>query len=82
MKQTATNLQERLQEIFRVVFELSPAADVAAVRRLTQPNWDSLAHVSLVAAIESEFDIELDTTDAMGITSFRATELILQERLG
>jgi acyl carrier protein len=82
MSQTSVNLQDKLQEIFRSVFELAPTAEVTGVRRLTEPKWDSLAHVSLVAAIESEFGIELDTADALGITSFRATELILQEKLG
>jgi acyl carrier protein len=82
MTQMSVSQQEKLQEIFRSVFELAPTANVNSVRRLTEPKWDSLAHVSLVAAIESEFGIELDTAEALAITSFQATELILQERLG
>jgi acyl carrier protein len=82
MSQTSVNLQDKLQEIFRSVFEFDPSADVTGVRRLTEPKWDSLAHVSLVAGIESEFGIELDTADALAITSFKATELVLQEKLG
>ena len=81
MSQMSVNVQDKLQEIFRSVFELAPTADVTGVRRLTEPKWDSLAHVSLVAAIESEFGVELDTADALAITSFRATELVLQEKL-
>lgn len=32
--------------------------------------WDSLAHMALVAAIEQTFDIMLDTTDVVGMSSF------------
>lgn len=70
----------KLQEIFRAVFELPPGADVTRVRQINQKNWDSLMHVSLVAAIESEFDITLDAADALRMTSFQATQLLLDEK--
>jgi acyl carrier protein len=47
---------------------------------VNQRNWDSLAHVSLVAAIESEFNMTLDAADALRMTSYRATELLLEEK--
>ncbi len=74
------NGQSKLQEIFRVVFELAPSDDVSRVRQLTQPNWDSLAHVSLVAAIENEFGIELPMSESLRITSYAAAELLLGEK--
>lgn len=70
----------KLREIFRAVFELPPDADVARVRQLTQPNWDSLAHVTLVAAIENEFGIELAMAESLRITSYAAAELLLREK--
>jgi acyl carrier protein len=75
----ATN-QAKLRDIFRFVFELDGNANVADIRQINQPNWDSLAHVSLVAAIESEFGINIDTVDTLRITSYRAAELFLEEK--
>jgi acyl carrier protein len=71
---------EKLQDIFRAVFELHATADVARMGQRTHPNWDSLRHVMLVAALESEFNICLDAADALRITSFETTQQLLQER--
>ena len=71
---------EKLQAIFRLVFQLAPSADVAGVRQLTEANWDSLAHVSLVAALENEFNISIDTSEALQLTSYRAAELLLEQK--
>jgi acyl carrier protein len=75
-----SNAGDRLQEIFRFVFELDPSADVTAVRQITEPKWDSAAHVSLTAAIESEFGVNLDAAETLRLTSYRAAELLLQEK--
>ena len=70
----------RVQDIFRAVFELAPETDVTRVRQISEANWDSLAHVSLVAAIESEFSITLDAADALRMTSFQAAQVLLEEK--
>jgi len=70
----------KVEDIFRAVFELTPDADVTRVRQISERNWDSLAHVSLVAAIESEFSITLDAAEALRMTSFQATQLLLEEK--
>lgn len=76
---TTTN-REKLQEIFRAVLELPPGADVTGVQQGSPQNWDSLAHVSLIAAIESEFNTTIDAGDALFITSYQATTALLGER--
>ena len=68
-----------LEEIFRAVFNRPEAADVSGIRQLTEHTWDSLAHVSLVSAIESEFGITIDTGDAIELTSFEAMRLYLED---
>ncbi|HKS06206.1 MAG TPA: acyl carrier protein [Gemmatimonadaceae bacterium] len=70
----------RLQAIFRAVFEMPDGTDVSSLRQLHTPKWDSLAHVSLVAALESEFGVSLDASDQMRMTSYAATEALLQEK--
>jgi len=70
---------EKLQEIFRAVFDLPATDDVTRVRQVSARKWDSLAHVTLVAAIESEFNLSIDTADTLRMTSYEATRLLLEE---
>ncbi len=70
---------ERLEAIFRGVFNLLDSADVSSCRQVSTPEWDSLAHVSLVAAIESEFGVSVDAADSVTLTSYQSTRLFLEE---
>lgn len=74
-------LDERLGEIFRAVFELSDDVDVRNVRQVTSTEWDSLGHVSLVTALESEFEIEISAMDSIDITSYEAAKLVVGDRM-
>lgn len=71
---------DKLQEIFRIIFELTPETNVTQVSQMNAHKWDSMASVSLASAIESEFDINLDVVDAMRMTSYQATLLLLEEK--
>ena len=71
----------RLEAIFRAVFELADTQDVMTVRQISEKKWDSLAHAMLVAAIESEFGISIDIAEALEMTSFQATQLLIGEKL-
>jgi acyl carrier protein len=73
---------QTLQEIFRAVFNLAPDADVTTARQLTLPQWDSLAHVTLMGAVESEFGLEIDLVDQLELTSYEAVAAYLEERGG
>ena len=68
---------ERLQAIFRAVFDLPDGTDVTRLRQLNTPTWDSLAHVSLVTAIESEFGMSLDATEQLRMTSYASIAVLL-----
>ena len=39
--------------------------------------WDSVGHMTLVAAIEDHFDISLDTDDIIDMSSFEKAQEIL-----
>ena len=71
---------QRLEMIFRAVFELPQSRDVRTVQQVAEPKWDSLAHAKLVAAIESEFGVDIDISDALELTSFDAARLLVEER--
>ncbi|GAA1792156.1 acyl carrier protein [Luedemannella flava] len=69
---------EQLRSVFRKSLEL-PAdhpVDDLAYREIEK--WDSLAHMSLVAAIEDEFDVLLDTDDVIDLSSFSKAREILE----
>ena len=70
----------KLVEIFQVVLDVEDGYDVKSVSRLDEMRWDSLAHVSIVAAIESEFSLHLEIADMDRMTSFEATRLLLEEK--
>ena len=35
------------------------------------PEWDSIGHMTLVSAIEDEFDISMETDDIIDLSSFK-----------
>lgn len=72
--------EPRLEEIFRYVFKLPPEVDVSGVAQEDVPDWDSLAHVSLILALESEFNIAIEPADTMDLTSYESVARYLQER--
>ncbi len=41
------------------------------------PQWDSIAHMILIAALEDEFDIMLDTDDIIDMSSVANAKSIL-----
>lgn len=72
--------EAKLSEIFRSVLQLPSDADVSRARQLSIETWDSLAHVSLMLAIEGEFGVSIDIADQIALTSFPAIRLYLGER--
>lgn len=40
-------------------------------------NWDSIAHLSLIASIETEFDIMMASDDVIDMSSFKKAKEIL-----
>lgn len=41
------------------------------------PNWDSVGHMGLIAAIEDAFDIMMDTDDLIDLSSYEKGKEIL-----
>lgn len=71
---------EKLNEIFMMIFELSSESEIIALEQENHEKWDSMAHMTLVAALESEFGINLDAGDMMQMTSYLATRELLQTK--
>ena len=69
---------DKLKQIFIEVFSISEA-EVGSYRKLNNSNWDSLASVTLIAAMESEFKIEIQEPDYEALSSFASAELVLEK---
>lgn len=44
--------------------------------------WDSVGHMTLIAALEDEFDIMLETDDIIDFSSYEKGKTILTNRYG
>ena len=45
------------------------------------PQWDSIAHMSLIAGLEDEFDIMIETDDVIDMSSFKKANEIVNKYL-
>ncbi|MGE5475861.1 MAG: acyl carrier protein [Bacteroidales bacterium] len=68
---------DRLKNCFVETFALEPDVAADSLRYQTTPGWDSVGHMQLVAAIETEFDIMLDTEEVLAMSDFaKAVEIV------
>jgi acyl carrier protein len=70
-------LRERLTQCFTKAFGIAAdrVCDQLAYNSIKE--WDSLAHMALVAEIESTFSIQLDTDEILGMGTFaKALEIV------
>jgi len=68
---------ERLRVVFRKSLEVSDDFPVDSLEYRGIEKWDSLAHMSLVAALEDEFGVMIDTDDVIDMSSFTKAREIL-----
>jgi acyl carrier protein len=68
---------DRLRDVFRSSLELPADFDVDSLEYRGIEKWDSLAHMSLIAALEDAFDIMIDTDDVIDMSSFSKAQDIL-----
>lgn len=70
---------ERLRNVFRNSLEIPNELSVDDLEYRGSAQWDSLAHMSLVAAIEDEFGVMLDTDEVIDLSSFNRAQQILEK---
>ena len=70
-----TNL-EKYNNVFSEVMSVSKG-NLADLKFKESENWDSVGHMTLIAALEDAFDIYLEVDDMMGITSYSQGKEIL-----
>ena len=63
-------------------FAASLGVDQEAVEGLSYKSvrqWDSVGHMALIASIEAEFDVMLDTDEIIALSSYEVAEGILKK---
>lgn len=70
-------LTQKLDDCFRQALALPAQEPVKDLAYQDHPSWDSVAHMRLVAAIETTFDLMLDTDEILGLSTYdKAVELL------
>ena len=68
---------DKIRSLFREAFDLDETAPVDELAYRGLPAWDSVGHMRLVAALETAFDIMLETDDVLDLSSFaKAVEIL------
>jgi acyl carrier protein len=70
---------EKLHTAFAEALQIDPAQVTDNLTYNEIPQWDSVAHMALVAELESAFDIMLDTDDILAMNTVAKAREILQK---
>lgn len=69
--------RDRLEGVFVEGLSIPKGTDFSALAYRSIKEWDSVAHMQLIAEIEDEFDVMLETQDVIDMSSFTIAEQIL-----
>lgn len=69
---------EKLTNVFTETFGISVGQTIGLEYQGIEA-WDSVGHMTLVAAIEDSFDVMLDTDDIIDMSSFEKAQTILKK---
>ena len=72
------NNVEKLAQVFAETFGIGVDQTVGLEYQSIE-TWDSVGHMTLVAAIEDSFNIMLDTDDIIDMSSFEKAQEILKK---
>jgi acyl carrier protein len=75
-----SDLFERLQTIFREILDNDRLRITAATTQAQTLEWDSLAQVALVMAIENEFQVSFTAREASTLVSVRAIADLIEAK--
>ncbi len=73
-------LDQRVQRVFREVFDDEKLSVNDQISPQNYPAWDSFAQVKLIIELEEEFDIKFQTAEVTGLTSVSSLKRSLSEK--
>jgi acyl carrier protein len=72
------NSLEKLQSAFGAALPLADNVDYNQIVYGQTNGWDSIAHMTLIAEIENQFDVMLTTDELIALSSFSKAKELLQ----
>lgn len=72
-------MEIKLKKIFSESLGVDENVVIDSLRYAEIPQWDSVAHMALVAAIEEGFEIMIDTEDVIDMSSFQKSKEIVKK---
>lgn len=73
-------IYERLNEIFRDVFDDDSITVTAATTANDIEDWDSLSHITLIGAVEDEFRMKFSMKEVVGMVNVGEMATIVAAR--
>jgi acyl carrier protein len=73
--------RDEVKAIMAKVFKLEVAAITNTASQQTLAAWDSLAHLNLIVALESEFDVSFEPEEIGVMTTLDKVEELLTTKL-
>ena len=74
-------IRERTQKVFKEIFE-DPTLVVSEQTKAEDiPKWDSLSHISLILALEEEFDVQFSSEEVTSMTCVGDLFAVLERRM-
>ena len=71
----------KLDRIMREALGLDEAVELTSLAYRETPEWDSVAHLSLVSSIEEAYGFELQPDELMAMTDYASVRQVIEGRL-
>jgi len=78
-KLTVSEGEVKLRRAFANGLKISEESVNETLQYASTPGWDSVAHMALIASLDSDFDIMLDTDDVLDLSSYPKAREILRK---
>ena len=74
-------MEDRIKNQFIQCFGIAAETVKDDLEYASIPQWDSVAHMSLIVCLEDEFDIMIDIDDVIDMSSFKKAKEIVNKYL-
>jgi acyl carrier protein len=70
-------IEDRILKAFEEGLEVPADVETSTLEFNVTPEWTSIGHMMLIAALEAEFDVMLETDDILAMSTFsKAVEIM------
>ncbi|MBW7475057.1 acyl carrier protein [Paenibacillus oenotherae] len=72
-------MENKLRKIFAETLNISEEQVTDGLEYNSIPEWDSISHMALIATLDDEFNIMMETEDVIDLSSFAKAKEILSK---